>query len=290
MTSDEFAVRGGHLRDGDYSRRVLTSGAVVHVWTPENPVAQVQLQHGFAEYSERFVHQYSQLVPRLVDRGVEVWAMDMIGHGRSPGRRGVVDVRRAVGDHAAVRREMLAASLPLVVLGHSLGGLVTAGSVSADDNGISGVVLLAPALPPSPPATLRSLVDMLARLLPTVPAPAPAAPASALTRRDDVAREALRDPLMVHRRLPLLVGASALDVAADVWAAAPRWRPPAFVAHGTADVATDPRGSARLVGLLTAEGGSHLSVQEGRHELLHDDDADLVLRELLAFVDRRLGL
>lgn len=48
------------------------------------------------------------------------------------------------------------------------------------------------------------------------PVPAPAAPASELTRRQDVVRQAEQDPLMAHRRLPLLVGAGALDVAAAV--------------------------------------------------------------------------
>ncbi|WP_405904081.1 lysophospholipase [Streptomyces sp. NBC_00656] len=274
---------------GTHSTRVLPSGAVVHTWTPGEPVvAMVQLQHGFGEYSERFLNQYSRLVPHLVSKGIKVWAMDMLGHGRSPGRRGVVDVRRAVDDHVRVRRDMLSRSLPLLALGHSLGGLVTAGSVTVDEAGIAGVVLLAPALPRSLPAPVRTFLGAMARILPGAPAPVPAAPASELTRRQDVVRHAEQDPLMAHRRLPLLVGAGALDIAAAVWAGAPGWRAPCLVVHGTADTSTDPRASHHLADLLTAVDSSYLSVEGGRHELLHDDAADLVLENVLAFADRHL--
>ncbi|WP_328908131.1 lysophospholipase [Streptomyces sp. NBC_00234] len=242
MTDDRPFTCPNGPGGGTHSTRVLPSEAVVHIWTPDEPaVAMVQLQHGYAEYSERFFHQYSQLVPSLLGRGIEVWAMDLLGHGRSPGRRAVVDVRLAVADHVAVRRDMLARLLPLLVLGHSLGGLITAGSVTADATGISGAILLAPALPPALPAPVRTLLSAVARILPAAPAPLPAAPASELTRRQDVVRQAQQDPLMAHRRLPLLVGASSLDVAATVWAGAPQWQTPCLVVHGTSDTSTDRR-------------------------------------------------
>ncbi|MGP3751129.1 alpha/beta fold hydrolase [Streptomyces sp. IBSNAI001] len=289
MTHDHPLTSLNGPTGGTHSTRALPSQAVVHTWTPDEPaVAMAQLQHGYAEYSERFVHQYSRLVPHLLSRGIEVWAMDMLGHGRSPGRRGVVDVRRAVADHVAVRRAMLARALPLLVLGHSLGGLVTAGSISVDGTGVRGTVLLAPALPPALPSSVRTLLGAAARLLPAVPAPLPATPASELTRRQDVVRQAEQDPLMAHRRLPLIVAAGSLDVAATVWAEAPRWRAPCLVVHGTADTSTDHRAGRRLAARLTAEDSSYLQVEDGRHELLHDDDADQVLRHVLAFTERHL--
>ncbi|MFG3149824.1 alpha/beta fold hydrolase [Streptomyces sp. NPDC048243] len=269
--------------------RALSTGTVVHVWAPGQPAAaMIQLQHGFAEYSERFVHQYSQLVPRLTGKGVEVWAMDLPGHGRSPGRPGVVDVRRAAEEHARLRHDMLSRKLPLLAIGHSLGGLVTAGSIATDQTGIAGAVLLAPALPRSLPAPARTLLNTVARIFPSAPAPVPAAPATDLTRREEMVRQAAQDPLMAHRGLPLLVAASSLSVAAEVWASAPQWQVPCLVVHGTADTSTDPKGSRRLVELLK-EGSTFLPVKGGRHELLHDNDAEYVLHQVLDFVDRCLG-
>ncbi|MEU9141056.1 alpha/beta fold hydrolase [Streptomyces sp. NPDC048404] len=252
-------------------------------------MAIVQLQHGVAEYSERFVHQYSQLIPHLVSSGIEVWAMDLPGHGRSPGRRGVVDVRRAVEEHVLVRHDILARQLPLLLLGHSLGGLVTAGSITADQTGIAGAVLLSPALPHPPPAGIQALLNAVAQVLPVAPAPVPAAPASDLTRRADVVHKAAQDPLIAHRSLPLLVATSSLAVAAKVWAAAPQWQFPCLVVHGTADTSTDHQASRRPAKLLSNKDSAHLPITDGRHELLHDDDATLVLQHVLTFVNHRLG-
>ncbi|MEE1772739.1 alpha/beta hydrolase [Streptomyces sp. JV185] len=78
-------------------------------------------------------------------------------------------------------------------------------------------------------------------------------------------------------------------MAADVWANAPRWQASRLIAQGNADTLTDPRADRRLATLVTADDSSYLSVEGGRHELLHDD-ADLVPRHVLAFTDRDLSI
>lgn len=75
---------------------------------------------------------------------------------------------------------------------------------------------------------------------------------------------------------------------AKVWATASQWQIPCLVIHGTADTSTHLRCSRRLAELLRSEGSTHLPIKDGRHELLHDDDAALVLRHVFTFVDRCL--
>ncbi|KAL3441744.1 Alpha/Beta hydrolase protein [Aspergillus insuetus] len=82
----------------------LPSNTVAHNWTPTHPDpprAILILQHGFGEYAERYVDSYARLIPALLERNIDVWALDLEGHGRSPGEngRGVVDVERAVREH-----------------------------------------------------------------------------------------------------------------------------------------------------------------------------------------------
>ncbi|MFD8110309.1 alpha/beta fold hydrolase [Streptomyces microflavus] len=266
----------------------LPSGARVHVWNAVGPArAMVQLQHGFAEYAERFAHQHHGLIGHLTRRGFEVWAMDLHGHGRSPGRRGVADIRRAVADHRDLRQAMRAgAALPVLLIGHSLGGLVTAGSALSDPAGVTGVVLLAPSLPPALPRPARAVLNVCARLLPGAPAPLKKAPLADLTRLSDQARITALDPLMHDGRVPITLAATALHVAADVWRRAPLdWRAPCLVVHGTADTSTDPRQSRRLVGLLPVTDKTLHLVAGGRHELLHDLDRDDVLARVLTWLD-----
>src|SRR5690606_26355767 len=96
--------------------------------------------------AERYVARYHALVPQLLRIGIDVYAFDLRGHGRSPGERAIIDVREAVHDHLAARRALHAQSLPVFLFGHSLGGLVTAASVARDPSGVRGVVLSSPFL------------------------------------------------------------------------------------------------------------------------------------------------
>lgn len=137
----------------------LPSSTTAHNWKPPGPNpprAILILQHGFGEYAERYVKSHSRLILRLTEWNIEVWALDLEGHGPSAGekRRGVVDVRRAVRDHAwlvgfvsrtaednatamTTATEPSSTSSngnnkpPIFLFGHSLGGLITAASASA---------------------------------------------------------------------------------------------------------------------------------------------------------------
>lgn len=74
-------------------------------WPAPQPRAIALLQHGYGEYSERYVRRYNRLIPRLLDAGITVHAFDLRGHGRSPGRRGAADIRTAADDHRAADRK-----------------------------------------------------------------------------------------------------------------------------------------------------------------------------------------
>src|SRR5512134_1668613 len=78
--------------------------------------------HGLGDHSGL----YPMVAEFFADRGVPVWAFDARGNGRSPGRQGHVDrwatyrddLRRFV-DFVRERE-----TLPIALLGHSLGGLM----------------------------------------------------------------------------------------------------------------------------------------------------------------------
>lgn len=112
------------------------TGEHVHAWMPDGPPrGVVVLQHGLAEHAGRYVTDHGGVVGRLTGMGPAVYAMDLRGHRLSPGRRRVVDVRGAVRAHVGLRRHAEGHGVPVVALGHSLGGLVTAGSFAAAPTG-----------------------------------------------------------------------------------------------------------------------------------------------------------
>src|SRR5690606_32889623 len=94
-------------------------------WTAAGPETRrpVVVVHGFAEHARR----HGELASALSMAGHPVWALDLPGHGESPGPRAVVagydDAVAAVG--ALVERAGREASDGEPVLfGHSMGGAI----------------------------------------------------------------------------------------------------------------------------------------------------------------------
>ena len=169
-------------------------------WLPEGEVhAAVVVAHGYGEHGGR----YGNLVERLVPLGFAVYALDHRGHGRSEGPRGHVGrFAEFIADlHAfRVRVEEEHRGKPLVVLGHSMGGLITAHYLLAHSSGVTAAVLSSPAvaLAKEPPMLLRWLGRVLSWIAPRTSFQTDVDPA-ALSRDPSVGLAYSADPL-VHRR------------------------------------------------------------------------------------------
>jgi alpha-beta hydrolase superfamily lysophospholipase len=244
------------------------------------------LQHGLGEYAHRYVRQYNGLIPRLLDAHISVYAIDLRGHGQSTGRRAVTDIRQAVEDHLAARGQLRAQPLPVFALGHSLGGLVTAGSVARDATGLTGVVLSSPLLRLDASPFARRVFNGLARVAPAFPTRA--LDPAAMTRLAEQVKAAAEDPLMYRGRVPLLLGATALKVAHDNWSLYREWRVPTLILHGTADTITDPAGSRAFYDTIASIDKTLHLVEGGYHELLNDAGRDETLHALLNWLECRL--
>ena len=89
------------------------------------PRARIVIVHGYAEHRGRYAH----LVSRLVAHGFECHLFDLRGHGHSGGvpahvahfEQYVDDLQRVV-DRVRAGADSPA---PLIILGHSLGGLIS---------------------------------------------------------------------------------------------------------------------------------------------------------------------
>ena len=112
----------------------------------DEALATLLCVHGLGEHSGR----YGRLADAVCAAGMDVLAVDLVGHGRSPGPRG--HARDFLDDHFGAVEALLthaeAAELPgpRVLLGHSLGGLIAMRWVQerADPGRIGGLVLVAP--------------------------------------------------------------------------------------------------------------------------------------------------
>lgn len=117
-------------------------------WRSEPPVkAQIVFLHGFGEHSGL----YHRLGNTLNQSGIDLWALDEIGHGLSDGERAVI---RSVDDLVENGRRLThlaqAANpdISLFLAGHSLGSVAAAVTASRDSTAFAGLVLSGSALSP----------------------------------------------------------------------------------------------------------------------------------------------
>jgi len=258
-----------------------------YVFKANSPRAQLLLQHGYGEYAERYIEQYSQLIPKLVANGIDVYAIDLPGHGNTPGERGQVDLTEAVRLHLSARKA-LPAGLPTVLFGHSLGGLITAGSVTRDRANIVAVILSSAAMQSPSKRWERVLGKISAALAPSAPMPLPRPGMEALTRDLVLLEKIKADPMMYQGKPKNLVAKTVLQVSDEVWTKVADWKVPTLIFHGSKDTSTNHLNSMALHEKIASPDRKLLIYPGGFHELLNDLDHEEVEKDVFAWLLARV--
>src|SRR5512132_4379035 len=148
-----------------FIEETITAGDGLRLYTRRHEASQARadaiIVHGFAEHSGR----YGPLTEHLLAHGYTVTAYDQRGHGLSDGLPGHVDDFREDEDDldkvVSLTRDR-AAGPPLVVIGHSMGGLVALRYLARESGAVAGAVISAPliAVAVPVPAHLRFLAGL----------------------------------------------------------------------------------------------------------------------------------
>jgi alpha-beta hydrolase superfamily lysophospholipase len=208
----------------------------------------VVLVHGLGEHIDRYDH----VARRLNALGFAVVGYDHRGHGRSPGQRGGMPTDESLcADLGHVLRAAHAEYPgPLVLLGHSLGGLI-AGRFVAEGlrptpaawwRPVDALVMSSPALDPGTNAVQKLLLAVVAPMLPNL-AVSNGLKVDWISRDAGVVKAYAADPL-VHDRITGRLGLFVARQGPAVIAAAPQWKTPTLLMWAGADRCVAPAGSA----------------------------------------------
>ena len=258
-------------------------------WPSRDARGTIVIVHGLGEHIGRYAH----VAASLNGRGWSVVGYDHRGHGASPGARGVlgagddllVDLASVVD---AVRAET---SGPLVLLGHSLGGLVAARFVAggletsrpAWQRDVDALVLSSPVLDTDMTLMQSQLLAVFGRLAPNL-AVANGIKPRWISRDAAVVAAYVADPL-VHDRIAPRLARFIVDGGPAVRALAPRWKVPTLLLYAGSDRCVMPAGSAAFAAAAPASVVTAREFPTLFHEIFNEPEQAEVLSVLGAWLD-----
>jgi acylglycerol lipase len=273
------------MQEQDFSS---AGGVRIHVrsWEAEgSPRAVVVICHGVNSHGG----QHAWTAEQFAGRGLAVFALDLRGRGKSEGERYYVeDVADYVADVAVTIRTAKDRypGLPVYLLGHSAGGVVSCTYALDNQDEIAGLICESFAFQVPAPGFVLAAVKGISHIAPRLPV---------LTLH---MKDFTRDPaaLAVLEADPLTKGESqpAATVAALVRADErlhdnfDKITLPVLILHGTEDKATVCKGSE----FFHAHAGSMdktLKLYQGHyHDLLNDIGKEQVFEDIAGWIEARL--
>ncbi len=241
--------------------------------------------HGLGEHSGRYV----RFADWFARRGVTLYAMDQRGHGLSGGPRGHAQSLPLLVDDVdrVVERARQESSLPVVLVGHSFGGLVAIAYALACPTRLQRAVFSAPALVVRArvPRWKRVLGRVLPSVLPRLTMSNQVDPR--VLSRDPGTVEAYRADPLVHDRISARLYRETLGRGEDLIRRAPELRVPFLLLHGAQDRLIDPAGSQRFFDRAVVRGRA-LRIYDGLyHEIFNEPEQQRIFQDIIGWLEDR---
>ncbi len=215
-------------------------------WKPDTDArAVILIAHGAAEHSGR----YQRFAQHFVGLGYAVAALDHYGHGHSDGERCCIKAFTDYTDSLEIFRQQVErdfAGLPVVLLGHSLGGLISTSFLLQKQDAFVGCILSGPAIKTElqPPFLQILLIKFFSLVAPNMGVLQ--LDASGVSRDPAEVEKYLNDPLNFSGKLSARLVAELFATMDTVQARAAEIFVPMLILHGEADSMAAAEGSRFL--------------------------------------------
>lgn len=262
------------------SPQPVAGSQLIRTWDPDGtPRAEVVLVHGIAEHTGR----YERTGSILAEAGFRVVGADLIGFGATGGRRGHIEDWTDYYDQVeALMDDARATGRPVVLLGHSMGGLIALGYALSERPAPDLLVLSAPALGGGA-AWQRMIAPVMARVASTLPVPN-GLDGSELSRDPAVGEDYFADPLNYTSSTTRL-GAELFAAMDRVRAAMARLDVATLVIHGGLDTIVPPTATVELGALPIVDRRLYPGL---RHELFNEPEGPRIVGDVVSWLDDHL--
>lgn len=254
-------------------------------WAPvlgegEQAKAAMLIVHGIGEHSGRYEH----VGGAFAARGIDVVGFDNRGFGQSGGARAYVDsFDDYLGDVQVLIEKRAELGVPVILLGHSLGGLICTAYLVSDRPKPDLAVLSSPALLAHVPAWQRVLAPVLGKVLPRAFIPSKI-DGTILSRDVEVQQAYVNDPLVIAGATAGL-GNEIFTTMESTMDSLDKLTVPTYVLHGDGDELVPPAASMPLAELDCV---TRVEWPGLRHECMNEPEQGQVLAAIGDWIDDQL--
>jgi alpha-beta hydrolase superfamily lysophospholipase len=245
----------------------------------------VLIVHGLGEHAGR----YDPLARRLNQWGFAVRSYDQYGHGESDGvRGGLPTTNRLLDDltdlvESSYRRA--GPGVPLLLFGHSMGGLVAASFVSRGRQPVDALVLSSPLLAMRLNPVQKLMMRVVPKLAPNLTVSNGVDP-DFLSHDRAVVEDYKIDP-RVHDRVSGRLARFFADEGPAVVSRAAQWQVPTLLLYAGQDKVVDPEGSRAFAAAAPTTMVASHCFDGYYHEIFNEADREPVYAQLQQWLDAR---
>jgi alpha-beta hydrolase superfamily lysophospholipase len=280
------------LAESTLSTFVASDGdnIVIQDW-PLAPGARLRgvvvVVHGLGEHAGRYDH----VARKLNAWGFAVRGYDQYGHGESGGARGGLPTDTRLLDDLAdildVTRARMQPDVPLILLGHSMGGLVAARFVALRMRPVQALVLSSPALDPGLSVFQKLLLSVLPKLAPNLRVGNGLDPN--YLSHDAAVVQAYRADRLVHDRISARLARFIAAQGAATVAMAAQWTLPTLLLYAGSDKLVSPAGSRAFAAAAPKSVVTSQCFEPLYHEIFNETDAGPVFTALQTWLDHHFA-
>lgn len=254
---------------------------------PKNPKAIILIVHGFAEHMGR----YNYVVDKLVSNNYGVYRFDLRGHGKSKSPLGHLDKFNDFVSDTDQMIDLISSentAVPIFIIGHSMGGLITALYGIEHPEKLKGQIFSGAALNtlPSSKGLNGYLIKMGASILPNIKIKNPIN--EDLCTVKQVYQDYINDPLILKKASFkfyyefLVTGIEKLQKDIGLY------NLPCLLTHGESDNISPTKNSMDFYNGISSKDKDYKIYKGLYHEILNELEKDQVLEDMIQWLDKRV--